>query len=163
DPVRVEQVVANLLHNASKFTPVGGNISLTVSREKSEDGGGGREMAVVRVQDDGVGLSAEMLPQIFDLFVQGDQSLGRPGGGLGIGLTLVRRLVELHGGTVEAKSAGPGKGSLFTVRLPLGAPPEQGDGAGAAEGEEPTVQARSRRILVVDDIPDSADSLSMLL
>ena len=109
DATRIEQVVANLVVNAVKYTPEGNSIVVTVSND-------GRE-AVLRVFDQGVGMEAELLGRVFDLFVQGEQPLDRAPGGLGIGLTLVRRLVELHGGSVEAQSEGPGKGSLFTVRF----------------------------------------------
>src|SRR5207302_6883035 len=111
DVTRLVQVLANLLTNAAKYTPDGGHVDVTVARDDGE--------AVVRVQDDGVGISAELLPRVFDLFIQGDRSLARSEGGLGIGLTLVKRLVELHGGTIEVHSDGPGKGSEFTVRLPV--------------------------------------------
>ena len=110
DPARLAQVLANLLNNAAKYTEEGGRIELAVER----DGGD----AVFRVRDTGVGIAAEMLPRVFDLFTQVDHSLDRSEGGLGIGLTLVNRLVEMHGGTVGAYSAGPGRGSEFVVRLP---------------------------------------------
>ncbi|RIK91582.1 MAG: hypothetical protein DCC71_25035, partial [Proteobacteria bacterium] len=111
DPVRIEQVVMNLLHNAGKFTPPGGTIEVTLRRV-----GDAAELAV---RDDGAGIAAEALASIFELFAQGDQSIARAQGGLGIGLTLVREIVELHFGEVKAASAGPGCGSTFTVRLPL--------------------------------------------
>src|SRR5438132_819063 len=111
DPTRLEQILTNLMANAVKYTPPGGEIAVTVGRE--------REGAVVRVRDSGAGSRPEPLPRGFDLVVQGDRSLERSGGGLGIGLTLVRHLVQLHGGTVEAGSEGPGRGSTFTVRLPV--------------------------------------------
>jgi two-component system, chemotaxis family, CheB/CheR fusion protein len=166
DPVRLEQVISNLLHNASKFTTAGGHIRLTVVREADTAEGGkddGRQVAVLRVQDDGVGIEAEMLPRIFELFVQGDHSLGRPRGGLGIGLTLVRRLVELHGGTVDVRSSGPGQGSAFTVRLPVATPPPEGASAEPAKEGAARADGAPRRVLVVDDIADSADSLAMLV
>ncbi|HEX3129552.1 MAG TPA: sensor histidine kinase [Thermoanaerobaculia bacterium] len=111
DVTRLEQALGNLVRNAAKYTEPGGHIEVSARREDGE--------AVVRVKDDGIGISPELLPRIFDLFIQGEQSLDRSGGGLGIGLTLVRRLIEMHGGRVEARSAGPGQGSEFTVRLPL--------------------------------------------
>src|SRR6266850_2565308 len=111
DPTRLEQILTNLMANAVKYTQPGGEIAVTVGRE--------REGAVVRVRDSGSGIRPELLPRVFDLFVQGDRSLERTGGGLGIGLTLVRHLVQLHVGTVEAGSEGPGRGSTFTVRLPV--------------------------------------------
>ncbi len=115
DATRLEQVFSNLLRNAVKFTPQGGHIDVTAGR-------GAIGEAVVRVRDDGIGIAAELLPRVFDLFTQGEQALDRAGAGLGIGLTLVRSLVELHGGRVEARSDGPGRGSELEVRLPL-APP----------------------------------------
>jgi signal transduction histidine kinase len=111
DATRLEQVISNLLRNAVKFTEPGGHIEIAARRE-------GRE-AVVEVRDDGIGIPADLLPRVFDLFAQGEQGLDRAGAGLGIGLTLVRSLVEMHGGHVEARSGGPGKGSEFEVRLPL--------------------------------------------
>jgi signal transduction histidine kinase len=123
DVTRLEQVVSNLLRNAVKFTEPRGHIALSVRREGGE--------AVVRVRDDGAGISADLLPRVFDLFAQGEQGLDRSEAGLGIGLTLVRSLVEMHGGKVAARSEGPGKGSEFEVRLPLSAPATvQHDGAG---------------------------------
>jgi signal transduction histidine kinase len=114
DVTRLEQVVSNLLRNAVKFTEPRGHIALSVQREGGE--------AVVRVRDDGAGISADLLPRVFDLFAQGEQGLDRSEAGLGIGLTLVRSLVEMHGGKVAARSEGPGKGSEFEVRLPLADP-----------------------------------------
>ncbi len=111
DLARLTQVLSNLLNNAAKYTPEGGRIGLTVEQEG--------EQAVIRVTDNGLGIPAEMLPRIFEMFTQADRHLHRAQGGLGIGLTLVKRLVEMHGGTIEALSAGPGQGSTFTVRLPL--------------------------------------------
>jgi len=111
DATRLEQVLGNLLRNAAKYTPREGRVELEAGREGDE--------AVIRVRDDGVGIAPELLPRIFDLFAQGEQTLDRARGGLGIGLTLVRQLVELHGGTVEARSDGPGRGCELTVRLPL--------------------------------------------
>src|SRR5262249_29020381 len=111
DLVRLAQVFANLLNNAAKYSKEGARITFAASREG--------EQAVVRVRDEGIGIAPEMLPRIFDLFAQADVSLGRSDGGLGIGLTLVRSLVTLHDGTVQAFSAGLGKGAEFVVRLPL--------------------------------------------
>jgi two-component system CheB/CheR fusion protein len=116
----------------------------------------------VRVRDTGVGIPAEMLPRVFDLFTQVDRSLDRSQGGLGIGLTLVRRLVEMHGGTVHAVSAGPGQGSEFIVRLPLLAGAPAGTG-GPARAEPPPPPPAGRRVLVVDDNADAAQSLALLL
>ncbi|HYX24603.1 MAG TPA: sensor histidine kinase [Thermoanaerobaculia bacterium] len=112
DATRLEQVLANLLRNAVKFTEPGGHVDVTAGR-------GAPHEAVVRVRDDGVGMAADLLPRVFDLFAQGEQALDREGAGLGIGLTLVRSLVEMHGGRVEARSDGPGQGSELEVRLPL--------------------------------------------
>ena len=111
DLVRVSQIVGNLLNNAAKYSPPGSEIRLSAAREGAE--------AVIRVKDEGVGIPPGVLPKVFDLFVQADSSLARSEGGLGIGLTLVRTLVEMHGGTVTAESEGPGRGSELTVRLPL--------------------------------------------
>jgi signal transduction histidine kinase/ActR/RegA family two-component response regulator len=154
DLIRLAQVLANLLNNAAKFTPEGGRICLTAQRENGE--------AVISVRDTGMGIPAEVLPHIFDLFTQGQRSLDRSQGGLGIGLTLVRRLVELHGGSVQAFSQGPGKGSEFIVRLPLAAEsqsqPSAPDAAAGANASTAT-----HRILIVDDNRDAADSLAVLL
>jgi signal transduction histidine kinase len=114
DSTRLEQVVVNLLNNAAKYTDEGGQISITVEQECGE--------AVLRVWDTGVGIAPELLPRIFDLFTQANRTLDRSQGGLGIGLSLVQKLVELHGGTVEAYSAGLGHGSEFLVRLPTISP-----------------------------------------
>jgi PAS domain S-box-containing protein len=152
DPTRLAQVVGNLLNNACKFTDRGGCIGLTVEREA--------EQAVIRVRDSGRGIDADQLLRIFDMFVQVDTSLERSVSGLGIGLSLVKNLVEMHGGTVEVHSAGLGQGSEFVVRLPITV-----ETAEAPTG--PTVSELTtttpRRILVVDDNPDSATSLALLL
>jgi signal transduction histidine kinase len=118
DPIRLRQVITNLLNNAAKYTDPGGQVELRAGREG--------DRAVIRVRDNGVGIPPEMLPRIFELFTQVEGSRERSDGGLGIGLALVKRLVELHGGTVTASSAGPGQGSEFTVRLPAlpEAPPD---------------------------------------
>jgi len=149
DPTRLAQVLSNLLNNAAKYTPEGGRIWLTAGQEG--------DAAVLRVRDDGIGIPAAMLPHIFEMFTQAER--GR--GGLGIGLTLVRRLVELHGGSVEAHSGGPGQGSEFVVRLPLPTrvPPAPLPAAPATGAPS----AAGRRILIVDDNQDSADSLATLL
>ncbi|HEX6900920.1 MAG TPA: ATP-binding protein [Thermoanaerobaculia bacterium] len=152
DLTRLSQVVLNLLNNAAKYTPEGGHIRLTVERQEGE--------AVIRVRDTGVGIAADLLPEIFELFTQGERSLDRPEGGLGIGLTLVKRLVELHGGTVQALSEGPGLGTEMIVRLPLLA----GDlPADPSKIDRPGQSSASRRILVVDDNRDAAETMSLLL
>jgi PAS domain S-box-containing protein len=151
DPVRLAQVFSNLLNNAAKYTEKGGHIWLTAERQGSD--------AVVSVRDSGLGIPREMLGRVFELFTQVDRTLEKAQGGLGIGLTLVRRLAEMHGGSVEAKSEGAGQGSEFTVRLPaLLAAPDGGEAA-----EEEIAPSSRRRILVVDDNRDSAVSLGMML
>jgi CheY-like chemotaxis protein len=145
--------VSNLVNNAAKYTEEGGHIWLTVRRNKSQ--------AVLSVRDNGIGIPPEMLSRVFDLFTQGGRSYKRAQGGLGIGLALVRSLVEMHGGTVEAKSPGPGMGSEFLIRLPLAqesaGPPDQDRSEGFS------VPVAAHRILVVDDNRDSANSLSAFL
>jgi PAS domain S-box-containing protein len=155
DPVRLAQVLSNLLSNACKYTKPGGRISLTVSPQD-------REIAVA-ITDTGVGISAEMLPKVFDMFTQIDRSLERSEGGLGIGLSLVKRFVDLHGGSVTARSDGPGRGSEFVVRLPILAEQPESPPQPDEDSEESSPTPAFRRILVVDDTRDSADSLAMLL
>lgn len=151
DPVRLNQVLVNLIDNAMKFTPDGGNIWVSLRTLETE--------CELRVRDDGAGMAREFLPQIFHLFVQGERSLDRRLGGLGIGLSLVRDLVELHGGTVAAHSDGAGKGSEFVVRLPrLTCEPVVQEPAPAAPAA-----GQQQRILVVDDHVDAVKSLAMLL
>jgi CheY-like chemotaxis protein len=153
DPVRLEQILTNLLNNAAKYTDPGGRLKLTAELEDGQ--------ALVRVRDNGLGISADLLPHVFDLFTQGTRLLDRSQGGLGIGLTLVKKLVELHGGTVQAFSAGPGQGSEFVVRL---RPLSQGRRPGPSTASAGAVPApRSLRLLVVDDNIDAAESLAMLL
>jgi CheY-like chemotaxis protein len=155
DRVRLTQVFANLLNNAAKYTDAGGRIWVEVWRE---DG-----MALVSVRDTGIGIPAEALPRVFDMFAQAHRAVGRGQGGLGIGLTMVRSLVEMHYGTVEAHSGGAGLGSEFLVRLPL-APQDEGAGErpGLAQARPDTPFA-GQRILVVDDNRDAADTLGLLL
>ncbi|MFP5286585.1 MAG: ATP-binding protein [Thermoanaerobaculia bacterium] len=159
DPVRLEQVVCNLLQNAIKYTPRGGTLSISVQAEGSE--------GVVRVRDTGVGLSAEMLDKVFEPFTQVESSRQRSEGGLGLGLPLVRKLVEMHGGRVEAWSDGPGAGSEFTVRLPLLM--DSAKVGAALQGPAPkAVEVVSRQtggihVLIVEDNPDGRESLRDLL
>ncbi|HET8948441.1 MAG TPA: ATP-binding protein [Candidatus Polarisedimenticolia bacterium] len=150
DPVRLTQVFTNLLDNACKYMEPGGRIWLAVEQRPGE--------VVVTVRDAGIGIPAEQLSRIFDMFTQVDTSLERRNTGLGIGLTLVNRLVEMHGGRVEARSAGPGMGSEFVVTLPTAGPPAAR--RDAREGERPM---KRFRMLVVDDNRDSAESLALLL
>ncbi len=154
DPVRLEQVISNLLHNAIKYTPPGGRITLRVGEEEGE--------AVVRVADTGIGIPPEMLPRIFDLFTQVESSLPRAQGGLGLGLPLVRNLVELHGGRVAVESAGPGRGSEFTVRLPL-ARPAAGSRPHPGPRAQRTSTAGGMLVLVIEDNRDGRESLRDLL
>lgn len=152
DPVRVAQVLGNLLTNAAKYTDQDGRISLLAEREGDE--------IVLRVRDTGIGIAPDLLLHVFDSFVQGESAAERFPGGLGLGLTLARNLVELHGGAIEAESAGVGKGAEFVVRLPLSRH-ERGDGETGEPKEEEATPAY--RILVVDDHEDSATTLTLLL
>jgi two-component system CheB/CheR fusion protein len=166
DPTRLEQVLTNLLNNAAKFTEPGGSISLTAEVANDPASSGERQRpheVVLRLRDTGIGIAPEMLPQVFDLFAQADRPLDRSQGGLGIGLTIVRRLVEMHDGSLEAHSDGLGQGSEFVVRLPaLPVPP--GNGVGEVPVARPTAApAQRRRVLVVDDNRDSIESLALLL
>jgi CheY-like chemotaxis protein len=154
DPVRLSQIINNLLNNALKYTEDTGRIWLTVTRDDHE--------AVFSVRDTGVGIPPQMLPRVFELFTQVDRTLGRSQGGLGIGLALVKSLVEMHGGSVEARSEGIGKGSEFLVRLPpSSATMDSGEGPDQAQVAGQTLNRL--RIAVVDDNRDAADSLAMLL
>ena len=149
DPIRLEQILVSLLTNAVKFTPVGRAIRVRV---RAED-----DAAVLVVQDEGIGMSEEILPHIFDLFFQGERSAARTEGGLGIGLSLVKTLTELHGGTVEATSAGRGLGSMFVVRLPRGILPS------VAAKRPSRVPSARRRVAVVEDNDDSREMLKTWL
>ncbi len=150
DPTRISQVALNLINNAAKYTPAGGHIRITVARENNQ--------AILRVRDSGIGIAPELLPRIFDLFTQGDRSLDRSEGGLGIGLTIARRLIEMHEGTIEAASNGPGQGSEFIVRLPVQTAPKITNEA--TDLQQP---GKPRRLLVVDDHQEGADTLATLL
>jgi signal transduction histidine kinase len=152
DATRVEQIVVNLLTNAAKYTESGGHISLAAERLG--------EQVVISVRDDGIGIPPEKLPEMFQLFKQGDRSLARSEGGLGIGLTIVQKLTEMHGGSVDARSDGPDKGSEFIVRLPLERKPAP-DGTPTRDGPRPKV--RGSRILVVEDNEDTARGMVRLL
>jgi signal transduction histidine kinase len=147
DPLRLEQVVGNLLNNAVKYTPRGEPIRLTLERTTSD--------AILTVRDHGIGIAADMLPRVFTLFTQVERSRHRAQGGLGLGLALVRALVERHGGTVSARSAGVGQGSEFAVRLPLWRARGRGDEAISA--------ARARRVLIVDNDPHELEALRTTL
>ncbi|MGH7314205.1 MAG: MASE1 domain-containing protein, partial [Candidatus Rokuibacteriota bacterium] len=159
DPVRLHQVVVNLVSNAVKFTPEGGHVEVRLERID--------DRACLTVGDTGKGITPEALPHIFDRFRQADSSLTRRHGGLGLGLAIVRELVQLHGGTVEAKSLGEGRGATFRVRLPLaGATPERPGSrqvAGATRPDVPVPSLLGVRVLIVDDDPDNLDLLSMTL
>lgn len=153
DPIRVAQVVTNLLHNAVKYTKEGGQIDLVISRRARQ--------ARILVRDTGMGISPDLLPHVFDLFTQAEVTLDRSQGGLGLGLTLVKRLVKMHGGIVRAASRGIGTGSEFTIMLPL-----VDDGRAAAEPRSvpaPRQRDIAKRILIVDDNEDAAEMLGMLL
>jgi CheY-like chemotaxis protein/anti-sigma regulatory factor (Ser/Thr protein kinase) len=156
DATRLEQIITNLLSNAAKYTEEGGKITLSMMRAGDD--------ALVRIADTGVGISPDLLTRVFDLFTQADRTLAHSQGGLGLGLTLVRQLVEMHDGSVTASSGGIGQGSTFTVRLPLLPAAQsaiesvQPDPAAAAES-----QSSMLRIMVVDDYADAAESLAILL
>jgi signal transduction histidine kinase len=149
DHARLVQCIANILTNSGKYTDPGGEIRIEMRSDAGE--------AVISITDNGVGIAAELLPRIFDLFVQSHRSLDRSQGGLGIGLSVVRRLVEMHGGRVIAASDGPGRGARFEVVLPTIAPPPE------VLKEQAAPRVAGQRILVVDDNADSADSLAMIL
>ncbi len=152
DGARLTQVLSNLLNNAARYTPDGGRIAIEAARE-------GRE-AIITVTDNGVGIPASMLTRIYEMFYQGDEVRQARGGGLGIGLTLARSLVEMHGGTIAASSAGPNRGSAFKIRLPLAERPEAGEGATPRAASAPL---GGHRVLIVDDNTDAARTLGMLV
>jgi CheY-like chemotaxis protein len=153
DAVRLAQVIGNLLANACKFSEPGGRIELSAEVDHQE--------VVIRVRDRGCGIPPETRPRVFDMFVQADRTLGRSRGGLGIGLSLVKRFTEMHGGRVSAHSAGEGHGSEFTVYLPLSN--EVPAACAVPRPPRPAERAAPRRILVVDDNQDAAEMLSALL
>ncbi|MGE5184489.1 MAG: ATP-binding protein, partial [Acidobacteriota bacterium] len=149
---RLAQVIGNLVVNSAKYTPRGGRIAISAQREGAD--------ACVRVSDSGIGLPAELLPHVFEMFVQGERTRDRAEGGLGLGLAIVKNLVELHGGHVTAASDGPGKGAVISVWLPLAARAAATTGAGSAQAQD---AAWPLRILVVDDNVDAAELLAELL
>jgi CheY-like chemotaxis protein len=154
DPTRLGQVFSNLLNNAAKFTPSGGDIELTAERRDRS--------AVVSIKDSGQGIPSEMLSQVFEMFTQVDRAIERPHGGLGIGLTLVKRLVELHGGRVHASSDGPGCGSTFVVTVPISANVVV-ESEAHAEDAMPNGKVGNRKVLIADDNTDAAESLAEVL
>ncbi|HEX8788493.1 MAG TPA: AAA family ATPase [Telluria sp.] len=150
DKTRLVQAISNVIHNAVKYTDRGGEIYLEIFDSEDEVG--------IKVRDNGAGIPAELLPSLFDLFVQSERTLDRSQGGLGIGLSVVKRLIEMHHGSVQAASRGIGQGATFTIRLPRVTPPQTQPGAASADGG-----SAPRRILIVDDNVDAADTLAMLL
>jgi CheY-like chemotaxis protein/two-component sensor histidine kinase len=157
DPARLQQVVWNLLSNAIKFTPRGGHVAVSLTHA------GG--IAQIAVRDTGVGIRPDVLPHVFDRFHQADRSITRRFGGLGLGLSIVKHLVELHGGNVHAESGGEEQGSTFTIRLPIArlAPPQPSQASGAVTKSTETVNLESLRILLVEDEPDTLEYLLRLL
>jgi CheY-like chemotaxis protein len=149
DSARLVQSLGNILHNAAKYTDAGGEIDVDVQERNGN--------LTIAVRDSGTGIAAELLPNVFDLFVQSPRTLDRSQGGLGIGLTVVKRLIQMHGGTVSAKSAGSGCGSTFTIQLPTVPAPS------VSESKDVHYTAPTRRVLVVDDNQDAANSLAVLL
>ncbi|WP_420226310.1 ATP-binding protein [Pigmentiphaga litoralis] len=150
-PVRLAQVLGNLLNNAAKYTPMGGEITLTAEQHG--------DRLHLSVRDNGIGIAAETLPHVFDLFMQADPSLDRSQGGLGLGLSLAQTLAHMHDGQITAESGGAGNGSVFTLDLPLGAP---GPGA-SADAAAMAGQSPSRRVLIVEDNADAAEGMALLL
>ena len=154
DATRISQVVGNVLHNAAKYTPEGGKISVSVVREAAK--------VRISIRDTGCGIPRDLLAGIFEMFQQVDQTLERAQGGLGIGLTLAKRLIEMHGGSIEAKSDGPGQGSQFVISLPVD-PAEKVREAEPAPITTVPPELPHRRILVVDDLHESAQTLARML
>lgn len=154
DPVRLQQIAENLITNAAKYTDPGGRIEVHAERAGDQ--------AVIRIRDNGLGIPQERIPEMFELFSQGERSLARSEGGLGLGLTIVRKLTEMHGGIVSAKSDGPGRGSEFTVQIPLALSPAS-ETPKAKPAPAPSPVAAARRIMVVDDNVDAASGLERLL
>jgi two-component system CheB/CheR fusion protein len=155
DPVRLEQVAANLLSNAGKYTDAGGKIVVVVERVDDD--------AIITVRDNGIGIAPELLPQLFEMFFQADASLDRAGGGLGIGLSVTKRLVELHGGRIEGHSEGLGRGSRFTVHLPIMREVENQNDSRKEKTPEPSVAvSATHRVLIVDDSSDTTEVLAEL-
>ena len=152
DESRIAQIVGNLLANAAKFTPPSGRVNVSVDADPDA------RQAIVRVADSGAGIAPEMLPRLFEPFTQADTTLDRSRGGLGLGLALVKGLVEQHGGRIDAESDGVGRGAAFTVRLPLAAPEQRGDA-----GLSPALDRAQRRVLIIEDNVDAGDSLRELL
>lgn len=157
DPARLQQIQVNLLRNAGKYTPEGGQVWLTIQREEGQ--------AVIRVRDNGMGLPAEMLEKVFDLFVQVENNSGRTGEGIGVGLTMVRSIVELHGGSVTAYSDGPGQGAEFIVRLPMfrGQDPEPTTTSSRAQLVRPAPHLSGCQVLLVEDDADIRETLKSIL
>jgi signal transduction histidine kinase/ActR/RegA family two-component response regulator len=151
DSTRISQVLTNLLDNAAKYTPQGGLIEVTAGREGDD--------VLIRVSDNGMGIPKDMVPNVFDMFTQIDRRLERAQRGLGIGLSLAKKLVEMHDGSIDGESAGPGTGSTFTIRLPLA----QSDAPISVPTPSPEAATSSRRVLVVDDNTDGAEMLAMFL
>jgi len=154
DPVRLAQILSNLLNNAAKFTPAGGRIGLAVRREG--------DLAAFEVSDTGAGISADALPRIFQMFARDERTRRQEPEGLGIGLAIARRLAEMHGGTLQAASEGPGRGAVFTLRVPV-MQPAQAAAPSSLSLARNRVARLNQRILVVDDNQDAASSLGMLL
>lgn len=155
DPLRLSQSISNLLTNAAKYTDANGHISLSVSLV--------RDAIRITVKDDGIGLASDVIPNVFQMFSQVDSAIDRAQGGLGIGLALVKGLIELHGGTVEAASGGIGHGSEFTISLPRTLLVTETIASGGTEKNEPVRDLSRFRVLVADDNRDAADTLSLLL